>query len=297
MDGALAKPGRTRVLAPDRSLPHLLAQLRQKVRAVGQPVLPAIPREVAQATQRAVDFARLTARRVMIPRSQIIAVRSDTTLHELVSFVQQHPHSRYPVFERTLDNILGVISAKQIISALAATHYGADPFDLRAHLSLPIFVPELVSLPSLLATMKQQRSHLAIVVDEYGATAGLLTFRDLIERLAGDAAEVPDDGEPRHEELQWQPDGSVRVNGLTLLSDLQTKLSWELPDSEFNTLGGFIFGRLDRIPTVGDEIALEGHRLTVEEVDGLRIAWVQVTPEAAALIEQPFTPQLMHRSS
>jgi CBS domain containing-hemolysin-like protein len=297
MDGALARPGALRVLAPDRSLPQLIARLRHWLRADGDSPRPDVSREVALAMQRAADFSHLTARRVMIPRSQVVAVRADATLTELVSFVHGHPHSRYPVFDRSLDNIVGVISAKQVISALVDTSYGADPFDLRAHLSLPLFVPEQVSLSALLAEMKQQRSHLAILVDEYGATAGLLTFRDLIERLAGAVAEVPDDIEPQHEEIQWLPDGSARVSGLTLLSDLEAKLPLAWQDTDFNTLGGYMFGKLDRVPQVGDEVVVSGHRLTVEAVDGLRIAWIHVVPETGAPLELSLTSRTLPPSA
>jgi CBS domain containing-hemolysin-like protein len=215
--------------------------------AAGDTSRPDVPREVALAMQRAADFSRLTARRVMIPRTQIVAVRAEATLQDLVAFVHGHPHSRYPIYDRTLDDIVGVISAKQLISALVATSNGTEAFDLRAHLSLPLF--------------------------------------------------VPDDVEPLREEIQWLADGSARVNGLALLSDLEAKLPIRLQASEFNTLGGYLFGQLDRVPHVGDEIHVSGHRLTVAEVDGLRIAWIHIRPDADDLIEQLSTPRLVPPAS
>jgi CBS domain containing-hemolysin-like protein len=138
----------------------------------------------------------------------------------------------------------------------------------------PLFVPETIRAHALLAVMKRARSHVAIAVDEYGVTAGLVTLRDLITRIAG---ELPDENEPVEAEITWLADGTALVDGRTLVSDVESQLGTELGDGEFDTIGGLIFGRLGRRPAVGDAITAGDYQFTVEEVDGLRIARIRIS--------------------
>jgi CBS domain containing-hemolysin-like protein len=127
----------------------------------------------------------------------------------------------------------------------------------------------------LLAEMKRNRSHLAIVVDEYGATAGLVTLRDLLDRIAG---EVRDEAELEPPMVEWLSDGSARLDGLALLTDLDAELGLSFGESDYDTLGGFIFGKLGRRPAVGDSVALDGRTFEVVELDGLRVSRVHMRP-------------------
>lgn len=223
--------------------------------------------------ERALDFSTLLARQVMVPRTEMVAVSADESLERLRELMLAHEHSRYPVYESSPDNIVGVLSAKHVAAVLLTPGIGDSAFDLRKHMSAPVFVPESMHAHRLLAELKLQRSHLAIVVDEYGATAGIVTLPDLLDRIAG---EVPDESEAELPRIQRQTDGTFLVDGLTLLADLEDELHVDLTDRDYDTLGGFVFGRLGRRPTVGDSISVGGYAFTVEEVDGLRVAWVRV---------------------
>ncbi|HEV8613279.1 MAG TPA: hemolysin family protein, partial [Gemmatimonadales bacterium] len=162
--------------------------------------------------ERALDFAGLAARHLMVPRTEMIAIPSDVTLERLAEVMERHQHSRYPVFEASPDNIVGVLSSKNLAAALArAGQNGPVQFDARSHMSAPLFVPETMRADMLLAELKQRRSHLAVVIDEYGVTAGLVTLRDLMDRIAG---EVPDEAEVAPPMVEWLPDGSARIDGL-----------------------------------------------------------------------------------
>jgi CBS domain containing-hemolysin-like protein len=237
--------------------------------------------EPERIVERALDFARLAAHHVMVPRTEVVGVPSDVTLDRLAETMQRHQHSRYPVYEGTVDNIVGVLSAKQLAAVLAAGAADAIPhisIDIRSNMSEPLFVPETMRVDKLLAQMKQHRTHLAVVVDEYGVTAGVVSLRDLMDRIAG---EVRDEWETVEPTIQWLADGSAMVDGLALLTDIADEFGIPFGDADFDTLGGYIFGRLGRRPAVGDTVDVDGRRLTIEELDGLRVSRVRIGPGGA----------------
>lgn len=229
--------------------------------------------DAGSLAERALDFAKLVARQVMVPRTEMVGVSADVDLTQLRELMRRHEHSRYPVFDGSPDNIIGVLSAKRLVAVLPTGEPTATKFNVRAHLSLPVFVHETMPAYLVLAALKQHRSHLAIVVDEYGATAGIVTLRDVMDRIAG---EVRDEAEAEPPTVERLPDGSAIVDGLALLGDVETELLIKLVDSEYDTLGGFVFGRLGRRPALGDTVEVAGHRFTVEELDGLRVSRVRV---------------------
>lgn len=239
-----------------------------------------LPRDSEHIVERALDFAQLAARQVMVPRTEMIAVPANVTLERLGGIMERHGHSRYPVFQGSPDNIIGVLSAKHLAAVLATKPEAAHSFDPHGYMSPPQFAPETLRADRLLAEMKLKRSHLAVLVDEYGVTAGLVTLRDLMDRIAG---EVRDESEVAPPTVQRLPDGSVIVDGLMLLSDVQAELDIDFNDQDYDTLGGLIFGRLGRRPVAGDRVETVGHRFIVEELDGLRVARVRiVSPSVVA---------------
>lgn len=252
-----------------------LKLLIQSSRASG-----AISPDPDRMLERALDFTQLAAHHVMVPRTEMVALPADVQLEQLVGIMQRHEHSRYPVFEGSSDNIIGVISAKHLAPAFASAGRNLhEVFDVRRYTNMPLFVPETMRAERLLAEMKRNRSHLAIVVDEYGVTAGLVTLRDLIDRIAG---EVRDEWEAEAPTVERLDDGSALVDGLALLSDVEAELGIPFGESDYDTLGGFIFGRLGRRPVVGDSVAVDGRTLVVEEMDGLRVARVRVAAREPA---------------
>jgi CBS domain containing-hemolysin-like protein len=226
--------------------------------------------------ERALDFSHLAAHHVMVPRTEMVTVAADVSLDKLAATIARHGHSRYPVFEGSSDNIVGVVSATELAVALIESKDGSGSFEVRRRMSVPLFVPETMRADRLLAEMKRNSSHLAIVVDEYGVTAGLVTLRDLLDRIAG---EVRDESETRPA-IERLPNGDVIVDGLALLTDVEDELSIPFGESDYDTLGGYIFGRLGRRAGVGDTIVADSRTLVVEEVDGLRVARVRVPASA-----------------
>jgi len=234
-----------------------------------------VSEDAQDVVQRALDFAGLAARHLMVPRPELVTLPIDASVERVAELVQEHQHSRYPVHEGTLDNIVGVVAAKRMLASAVSARARPSALNVRDHMTSPIFVPETMPAYRVLAELKRARSHVAIVVDEYGVTAGMVTLRDLTERIAG---EVPDETELASPEMAWLTDGSALVNGLALVADVEEQLGIELGERDFDTLGGMIFGRLGRRPEVGDTVAAAGYTFTVEEVHGLRIAKVRARP-------------------
>jgi CBS domain containing-hemolysin-like protein len=233
----------------------------------------AIGEDPDRLVERALDFAHLSAHHVMVPRTEMVAMPINATMERLADVMQRHQHSRYPVYDGSADNIVGVLSVKSLVARLAANLDGTP--DLRAHMTAPLFVPETIRVDRLLAEMKRQRSHLAVVVDEYGVTAGLVTLRDLMDRIAG---EVGDETDMESPSVQWFPDGSALIDGLALLNDLESEHGLQFDEPDYDTLGGLVFGKLGRRPSVGDQIQAAGQVFTIEEIDGLRVSQVRMRP-------------------
>jgi len=218
------------------------------------------------------DFGQMSARQVMVPRTEMITVDIDEPLNTAIDLVLQHHVTKFPVYEHDLDHIVGILHVKDLVRVmrLPAT---SRPV-LRDLMREPLFVPDTVRVDALLARFRQRKQHIAILLDEYGGTAGLVTLQDLLEEIVG---EVADAFEPEDPSIQRLPDGTVRLNGLMLVEEFNDTFGLNLSDPNYETIAGYVMGRLDRIPKVGDEIdvPLTEHEflcLRVEQMDGKRIA-------------------------
>jgi putative hemolysin len=242
--------------------------------------------------RRVFDLGDLTARQVMLPRTEINAVPIDATLPEVIQIIEKDRHSRYPIYEGNLDNIVGVLYVKDVFLFLARKvegHLGDGAsdsgqaldagFSVRALKRDILTVPESMDVNHLLAKMKQSRIHIAVVIDEYGGTSGIVTLEDLVEEIVGEVRDEFEVGE-EHPDIEFTPDGTV-VNGLTSIDDLNERLGLKI-HSDADTVGGYVFERLGRKPELGDEVSMDGHSVRVEELDGLRIAQVRILPRAVA---------------
>lgn len=224
--------------------------------------------------ERSLDLGRLAAHHLMVPRTEMITLPHSAPLAHLAEIVERYPHSHYPVYLGGIDDIAGVVATKRLIPAVArAATPESGSFDVGASAAAPLFVPEATAAHELLVRMLAERQALAIVVDEFGATAGLVTLRDLLARFG---AQGPPAAGGEGTRLQWLADGAALVDGLALLSDVAEPLGMDFGELEYNTVGGFVFGELGRRPNLGDAVAFGGRTFTVEELDGLRVARVRV---------------------
>jgi CBS domain containing-hemolysin-like protein len=236
------------------------------------------------------EFGERRASRVMTPRTELHAVPVTISLYDLVDEAANGTHSRLVVYETDLDHVLGMIHAKDVLrtiqhhlDAIAAKEPVPD-FDIRAMLRQVPFFPESLPLDELMAELRRRRAQVAVMVDEFGGTAGIVTLEDLLEEIVGDVADEFDIG---GETVIEQPDGSFLVDGLMAVEEVDERFALDIEEPFYDTVGGYVFGQLGRAASVGDEVqAPSGRWLRVAELDGLRVARVLVlpvqTPEPAA---------------
>jgi CBS domain containing-hemolysin-like protein len=221
---------------------------------------------------RVFGFAEMVTDQVMVPRTEIEAIPIRSTLEEVVKIVADSGHSRYPVYGENLDDLRGVFHAKDLYSLLARNEQ--HRFSLRRMVREPLMVAESTNLDDLLTRMKRERTQIAIVVDEYGGTAGMVTLEDVLERIIGD---VQDEFETAGEDVVVLEKGSAEVSGLLSLEDVNERFGQHFEDPYYNTLGGFVFGQLGRRPEVGDTVTIDGIDPTVVALDGLRIDRIEMS--------------------
>jgi magnesium and cobalt exporter, CNNM family len=237
-----------------------------------------------ELVQRAFAFSDQNAGEVMVPRTEILALPVESSVDDAVTFALRHRHSRFPVYEQTIDNVVGILFTRDLLAvvgrpASGAANNVANP-SLRRLIRAPIVVPQGASVTEVLARMKANRQPMAIVLDEYGGTAGIVTLSDLVTRLLGS---IGDEYAAATHEVRSLPDGTIVADGLALVEDVNAQLGTHFDASEVDTLGGLVFSELGRRPRVGDEVELgSGWRARVERLDGLRIARVRLMPPRPA---------------
>ena len=219
------------------------------------------------------EFGDTVVREVMIPRPDMVAVEADAKLRQVLTLMLKHGYSRLPVHEDTVDNIVGMVYAKDVMRRL---HNGRTRKELTAgDIARPaLFVPESKKIAELLREMQKKKTHMAIVVDEFGDVAGLVTMEDLLEEIVGEIADEYDRGEPLVEPVD---DHTLRVNGRLAIDELEELVGVDLPDEEWDTVGGLMAGLLGKVPARGDQVTLHGLTFRAEKVQGRRIAKVLVT--------------------
>ncbi|MGH2794713.1 MAG: hemolysin family protein, partial [Actinomycetota bacterium] len=233
----------------------------------------AIEEEEKELIHSIFEFGDTVAREVMTPRPDMIAVQTETKLKDVLTLMLKHGFSRMPVYDKSMDNIVGLAYAKDVMRRL---HNGRTrkEISVKEIVRPAMFVPESKKISELLREMQVKKTHMAVVVDEYGDVAGLVTMEDLLEEIVGEISDEYD----RSEELVEPVDAAtVRVDGKLPIDELEEIVGVDLPDEEWDTVGGLLAGVLGRLPKRGDEITIGGVTFKVEKVKGRRIAKVLVT--------------------
>jgi CBS domain containing-hemolysin-like protein len=220
------------------------------------------------------NFGDLTVREIMVPRTEMLAISAEAPIDELIQLAAKHSRSKFPVYEDNLDQILGIAHVKDLVRV---QHDERRAATVRGLVREALFVPVNIRLDTLLREFRAERQHLAIALDEYGGTAGLVTLDDLVAQIMG---EVQDPFEKATSEFQRLPDGSVLVDGLTPIEAVNDYLGLKLHDEYYDTIAGYMLGRLDRVAKVGDTVETDKLRLKVEALDGLRIARLSLARKA-----------------
>ena len=230
--------------------------------------------EAAEVLDELLEFGQLTAGEVMVPRVRIRGVTFGCSLADLQAVVTDSPHTRYPVFVGDLDHIVGTIHIKSILRGM---HRGNTITQSDIH---PVaFIPETSTLDKVLASMRQWHTQMAIVMDEHGGTAGLITIEDLFEEVVGD---IQDAGTTQRPDISREPDGDLHVAGTVRLDEVGDELDLPLEHDEVDTVSGLVLALLDRPPEVGDTVRYRDVQLSVQAIEGHGVAECRVTVQPRA---------------
>lgn len=210
------------------------------------------------------DFGDSVARDIMIPRIDMTLVEVSATYEELIDIFREEMYTRIPVYEETNDNVIGIINMKDLL--LIDSH---EDFCIRSYLREPLYTYEYKKTAELMVEMRQTCNNVVIVLDEYGATAGMITLEDLLEEIVGEIRDEYDEDEEN--ELVELASGEYMVEGSMKLDDLNDRLGLQLESEDYDSIGGLIIGLLDRLPESGEEVTCDGIRLVVEQLDKNRI--------------------------
>lgn len=223
------------------------------------------------------ELGDTVVREIMVPRPDMVMVSADQPLRTVLDVILRAGHSRIPVYRDDRDKIVGLIYAKDVLRRLHQAGDESGPWD--ELLRQPYFVPELKPVDALLRELQEQKVHMAVVVDEYGATAGLVTIEDVLEEIVGEIVDEYDREEPLVELIGT---GRWRVDARLPVGDLDQLLDTDLPNDEWDTVGGLLFGLLGHVPEPGEDTTVDGVHLIAERVKGRRIATVLVERQVAA---------------
>jgi len=252
----------------EEEAPHSAEELRLLVeRAEQGGVLGATDAEILGGV---FEFSEKNAREVMTPRTGIVAIPIDASLDEAIQTVEDAGFSRYPVYRETVDDIVGMVHSKDLLKVLRKR-----PVDFAlSSIVRPVHVvPGSREVEEVLADFKRRKEHLAIVLDEYGGTAGMVTMEDLLEEIVGEILDEYDDALAVAPEVTT---GARIVPGDTNINELNEDLGLEIPDADYTTVGGFVFGQLGRLPVVGDRVTAAGAQFIVRAMDGRRVKSLSV---------------------
>jgi magnesium and cobalt exporter, CNNM family len=212
------------------------------------------------------DFADKEASDVMVPRPEVVALSIDLPPEECLEAVMDSPYTRYPVYRESLDNVVGILHVRDLFRALRDR--GMHEVKVEDLIRPAHVVPETKDLAALLAEFRRANQHMAIVVDEYGDMEGIVTLEDLLEEIVGD---IEDEFDLPDESIEQIDEDTIKVDGTFPIDDFNERFHTSLPDEDYHTLAGFVFGLLGRQPEVGDDISHDGMRFDVLEVEGSRI--------------------------
>ncbi len=231
-----------------------------------------IDADALQIMEGALKVSDLQAREIMIPKSQMKLIESDFSLEEVLDVVTQSQHSRFPVVGESSDDVLGILLAKELIPLILD---GKESFDLKNMLRPANIIPESKRISILLKEFREQRYHMAIVVDEYAGVSGLLTIEDVLEEIVGEIEDETDEAEP--EQILALSDNLFSVDAITDISDFNEYFDVGLPDDEFDTVGGLVVSAFGRLPEINETETINKFKFKVTGADTRKITRVQVS--------------------
>jgi len=221
-------------------------------------------------------LGRKRVEEIIIPRTDIVCAEIDDDFSAIVALIIESGHSRIPIYRETRDNIVGIVHAKDLLK-IQHGDSGAGVKDLMRE---PFFIPETKNIKDLLQEFRTRKIHLAIALDEYGGTSGLVTFEDVLEEIVGDIEDEYD--APRPADIQLLEDGTILVSGRTMLEEILAYVSLDIDSTQVETLGGYLCEHAGRVPAQDEEFEISGARFRIKEADPKQVRWIVVEPAATS---------------
>jgi putative hemolysin len=225
-----------------------------------------IEHEEQEMLYKVFDFADKEVADVMVPRPEVVAISISLPPEEALKSVLESPYTRYPVYRESLDDIVGVLHIRDLIVAMHDR--GIGDVDVESLVRPAYMVPETKDLGALLTEFRRTNQHLAVVIDEYGALEGIVTLEDLLEEIVG---EIEDEFDLPDETVERVDDDTIRIDGTFPIDDFNERFDTDLPQDDYHTVAGFVFGLLGRAALPGDQVSYDGIAFTVDSVEGQRI--------------------------
>lgn len=235
-----------------------------------------IEEEEKEMIRNIFEFGDTMVKEVMIPRVDMACIPSDTKLGSILKLIKKMGHSRIPVYEETIDNIIGILYAKDLLGIYEQWYTSKEKFELKGIIREAYFVPENKKIDELLDIFQKDRIQIAIAIDEYGGTAGLITMEDVVEEVVG---EIIDEYDKEIKLFEMTGDNIVIADAIISIDEINEKLNIEIPENDFETLGGFIFDLLGRVPKKGEKIKYQNFQMIIERVVKNRIRRVKIIKE------------------
>ncbi|WP_235185467.1 hemolysin family protein [Desulfonatronum thiodismutans] len=234
-----------------------------------------IRKEEASIVLKVLRLGRKQVHEIMIPRTDIVCAEIEDRIEDVAELIIAHGHTRIPIYKDNKDNIVGIVHAKDLLQFVL--HPTPSPRNrLEEILREPLFIPETKNVMEMLLEFQSRKNHLAIALDEYGGTSGMLTFEDVLEEIVGDIEDEYD--APRPDDIQIQGDGGYLISGRTELTELRENLVVDLESDQVDTIGGYLSQLAGRVPRKGDVFDIQGFRFRIKDADQKKVRWIDVHP-------------------
>jgi len=222
-----------------------------------------------QMIRGVVELSDTTVKEVMVPRTDTVFLSADASKEELLKFVSESEHSRFPVYKDTVDNVIGILHVKDVLKALVNN----EPFSINTLVRKPFFVPVSKHIDELLRELRRKKVHIAVVVDEYGGVSGIVSMEDIIEEIIGD---IQDEFDHETEDVVVLGEGIWQCDARVNLEFLAEEINIEFPVDDFDTLGGFVFDLFGKIPVINEKIEYKDYDFIIQEMDGHKINTIKI---------------------
>ena len=246
-----------------------LKNIFRKGKEIDKRTLDSLETDQKEMIQGVVDLSHTTVKEVMVPRIDTVFISANENTEDLFSHIIESGHSRFPVYEQTIDNVIGILYVKDMLKGLIKD----GKIDIRKLAREPFFVPEAKRIDDLLRELRRRKVHIAVVVDEYGGVSGIISMEDIIEEIIGD---IQDEFDNEKEDIVSMGGGVWLCDTRVNLEDLEEAVGIELPVDDFDTLGGFVFDLFGKIPVENEKAVWRGHDFIIQDVEGHKINSVKI---------------------